>query len=125
MDRKLTMTKGDRILIVCIMLVAIGLIVPIFFMAPDSTVAVVQVRNEEQLRISLLKDGKYSVDGTLGKVHIEVKDGAVRVEQENSPHHYCSRQGFVDSPNTPIVCLPNETGVTIEGEQAGEDVQIQ
>ena len=125
MDRKLTMTKGDRILNVCIMLVAIGLIVPIFFMAPDSTVAVVQVRNEEQLRISLLKDGKYAVDGTLGKVHIEVKDGAVRVEQENSPHHYCSRQGFVDSPNTPIVCLPNETVITIEGEQAGEDVQIQ
>ncbi|WP_305153090.1 NusG domain II-containing protein, partial [uncultured Dubosiella sp.] len=83
------------------------------------------VRNEEQLRISLLKDGKYAVDGTLGKVHIEVKDGAVRVEQENSPHHYCSRQGFVDSPNTPIVCLPNETVITIEGEQAGEDVQIQ
>nr|WP_242745716.1 NusG domain II-containing protein [Allobaculum sp. Allo2] len=53
------------------------------------------------------------------------KNGKAAVTQENSPHHYCSRQGYVDSPAVPIVCLPNETIVTIEGSEAQEDTVIQ
>lgn len=119
------MNKADKILIVCWMAISLILIVPIFWFAPSSTEAVVQVKNQEVLRISLLKDANYTVAGTLGDVHIEVKDGQVRVSQENSPHHYCSQQGFIDSVNTPIVCLPNETVVRILGKESGEDVQIQ
>lgn len=119
------MRKADKILIVSIMIACLVLIIPIMQNGPVSKEAVVQVNNKEVLRFSLLENANYAVDGTLGKVSIEVKDGAVRVKQENSPHHYCSKQGFVDSVNTPIVCLPNETVVRIEGQEDGEDVQIQ
>ncbi|EOS60987.1 hypothetical protein C815_00713 [Firmicutes bacterium M10-2] len=125
MRNRYVMTKADRILIICVMMLSLAMIVLIVLFPSNASSAVVKVKNKEVLRINLAEDGQYEVDGTLGAVHIEVQDGAVRVDQENSPHHYCSKQGFVDSPNTPIVCLPNETVITIEGDQDGEDVQIQ
>ena len=55
-----------------------------------------------------------------------MKDGKVRVEKENSPYHYCSIQGYVSDPATPIICLPNEVVVQIEGGGEGAvDTQIQ
>lgn len=118
------MNRADKILILVIMVISAVLIIPILWYAPQGQNAVVQVKNEEVLRISLLEDGDYTVQGTLGEVHIEVRDGAVRVSQENSPHHYCSKQGFVSDANVPIVCLPNDTVITIEGDSE-EDVMIQ
>ena len=106
------------------MVIALGMIVPLLNHRPQANVASVQVKNKEVLRIDLHEDGEYEVQGELGPIHIEVKDGAVRVSQENSKHHYCSIQGFVSSPNQPIVCLPNETVITIEGDNDGQDVVI-
>lgn len=120
------MTKADKILIVCIMILSIGLIFPLLHNAPTSKVAVVQVANKEVLRIDLTQNKEYTVKGKLGPVHIQVKDGAVRVRQENSPHHTCSKQGYVSNANTPIVCLPNEMVVQIEdGQDSNEDTVIQ
>lgn len=120
------MTKADKILILCIMILSAVLIIPILNGAAGTSAAVVKVQNEEVLRIDLSEDGEYSVDGTLGAVNIEVKDGAVRVTQENSPNHLCSKQGFVSDANVPIVCLPNHTVITIESDEKGsEDVMIQ
>ena len=57
---------------------------------------------------------------------VEVNEGRVRVEKETSPYHYCSIQGYVSDPSTPIICLPNEVVVTIEGSEEGAvDTQIQ
>ena len=118
------MTKADKILIICVMIISLCLIVPLLKHEVLASVAIVQVKNKEVLRIDLSKDANYQVQGSLGPVHIEVKDGAIRVSQENSKHHYCSMQGFVSSVNEPIVCLPNDTVITIQGENPGEDVVI-
>ncbi len=118
------MNRWDKGLILFMMAACLLLLLPLAGYQPQADTASVQVKNEEVLRIPLGQDGTYSVEGTLGPVNIEVKDGRIRVNQENSPHHYCSRQGFVDSVNVPIVCLPNETVITIEGE-GEEDVLIQ
>lgn len=118
------LTKADRILIVILMLVSF---LSLFFLMQQTTQANkadVYVKEEKVLSIDLNKDGHYSVDGTNGKVEIEVKDHAIRVTQENSPHHLCSRQGFVSDSNVPIVCLPNETVIQIEGDTK-EDTVIQ
>jgi hypothetical protein len=126
LEKKLIFGKRDKILIVTIMACTILLLIPLFFNTPKSEVAIVSVGNEEVMRIDLSQDGEYVVQGTLGDVTISVKDGAVAVTQENSPHHYCSMQGYVSSSNVPIVCLPNETVVTIDSnEDNGEDALIQ
>lgn len=118
------MKKADKILIVCIMVVSLFLCIPLFFTKNTYTYASVYVKEKQVLRIDLSKDQSYVVNGKLGKVHIEVKQKKVRVSQENSPHHYCSKQGFVSDTNVPIVCLPNETVVKIEAE-ASQDTVIQ
>ena len=118
------MTKADKILILIVMVIALTMLIPLWNHQPQPQVASVQVQNEEVLRIDLNKDAQYEVEGTQGPIQIEVKEGAIRVRQENSKHHYCSIQGFVSSPNQPIVCLPNETVITIEGKTDAEDVVI-
>ena len=63
--------------------------------------------------IELDKDNYHTL---LGDMTIEIKDGKVRVSKEESPKNYCSKQGWVSSVATPIVCLPNAVVVTIIGE---------
>lgn len=118
------MKKADKILIVCIMVISIFLCVPLFMSKNESQYASVYVKEKQVLRIDLSKDKTYVVNGKLGKVHIEVKQKKVRVSQEKSPHHYCSKQGYVSDANVPIVCLPNETVVKIE-KQEKQDTVIQ
>lgn len=119
------MRKADKILIVCLMILSLVLIVPLLNYAPQSNQAVVSVEDKEVLRIDLNKDDTYSVKGKQGKVKIQVKDGKIRVSQENSAHHLCSKQGYVSDANTPIVCLPNATVVKIEKQTSQEDTVIQ
>ena len=113
------MTKADKILIACIMVLAVGLVFPLLGHAPQSNQAVVSVKNKEVLRINLNQNANYSVNGKLGK------DGKIRVRQENSPHHLCSKQGYVSDTNTPIVCLPNATVIKIEKQTSSQDTVIQ
>ena len=112
------MRKADKILIVCIMVLSIFLCVPLFFTKHVNSYASVYVKEKQVLRIDLSKDKSYVVNGKLGK------QKKVRVTQEKSLHHYCSKQGFVSDANVPIVCLPNETVVKIEKE-ASQDTVIQ
>lgn len=122
------MKRADKRCIVIIMAACILFYIPLWLSYGNSEgeAVVVQVRNEEVLRVSLWKDATYTVDGKLGEVVVEVKEGRVRVEKENSPYHYCSIQGYVSDPSTPIICLPNEVVVSIEGSEKGTvDTQIQ
>ncbi|MDM8157901.1 NusG domain II-containing protein [Amedibacillus dolichus] len=122
------MKRADKLCILVIMAACVLFYVPLWFAyeGTEANEVVVQVRNEEVLRVPLWEDGTYPVEGKLGEVLVEVNEGRVRVEKETSPYHYCSIQGYVSDPSTPIICLPNEVVVTIEGSEEGTvDTQIQ
>lgn len=122
------MKRADKLCILVIMATCVLFYVPLWFAyeGTEANEVVVQVRNEEVLRVPLWEDGTYPVKGKLGEVLVEVNEGRVRVEKETSPYHYCSIQGYVSDPSTPIICLPNEVVVTIEGSEEGAvDTQIQ
>lgn len=124
------MKKADGILIAVLMALCLGLLIPLMQHRQGGSHALVSVQGQEVMRLDLSKDGTYTANGTLGPVNIEVSGGSVRVTQENSPHHYCSLQGWTSSPNAPIVCLPNDTVVQIEkqpsdSEEEQEDTMIQ
>lgn len=119
------MNKADKILaciLIMISLLGYGWLAMIYqLQQEEGKEAVVYYKDEEILRVSLEQDHTYEVQGTNGVVMLEVKDGSVRVEKENSPYHYCSIQGWVSSSSEPIVCLPNDIVVLIE---SSEEVQV-
>ena len=66
----------------------------------------------------------WSVVGDNGLVEIETENGKVRVVKENSPLHICSKQGWVDSTYTPIVCLPNSVVIKIISQTSDLDAVV-
>ncbi len=48
------------------------------------------------------------------EVVVEIEDGKIRIEKEDSPHHYCKIQGWVGEAGMPIICAPNYFMVVIE-----------
>ena len=89
----------------------------------DVLYAIVTIEGRQKFKLDMNKDielvlkpEKYS--SLLGEMIIEIKDKKIRVKKEESPLHYCSMQGWVDSVAKPIVCLPNSVIVTIIGQSA-------
>ena len=81
---------------------------------------VVSINGEDKFKYLLSEDrtiglAKEDYNTLLGDMVIEIKDNKVRVSKEESPKNYCSKQGWISSVATPIVCLPNAVVVTIIG----------
>lgn len=76
--------------------------------------ALVYYENNLILKIDLNQNNEYDVKGYNGNIHIVVEDKKIKVEEENSPKHICSKQGFISSSNETIVCLPNKIVIKIE-----------
>lgn len=97
------MNKKDIILISIVLVISLILLL---FLKNDNNKAFVYYEDKLIKEIDLRVDKKYEVDGYNGKINIEVKNDKLRVVEETSPLHLCSKQGF--SNTTPIVCLPNK-----------------
>ena len=98
------MNKYDFIVITTALL--ISLLLFITFKSSNSNYAYVYYESKLIKTIDLNSNNEYEIDGYNGKVLIEVKNGKLRVKEENSPLHICSKQGFTNSGS--IVCLPNK-----------------
>ena len=82
---------------------------------------VMSVNGKEKFKYNINEDriielDKEKYETLLGDMTIEIKNSRVRVSKEESPKNYCSKQGWVSSVATPIVCLPNSVVVTIIGQ---------
>ena len=76
--------------------------------------AIVYYNNDIVLKIDMDKDDTYQVNGDNGIVIIEVLNNKIRVNEENSPKHICSKQGFINSSHESIICLPNKIVIEIK-----------
>lgn len=110
--------RWDKLLIGCILLLSLSLFLGTrhLVQAFDSkeAQAVFYYKDQEVQRINMSQRGFYTVQGDLGPVIIEIQEGKVRIAEEKSPLHYCSMQGWVNTTNTPIICLPNRVVVVVE-----------
>ena len=89
-------------------------LIPIFI----DTGAVAEVRQNGELLYTLPLDEATQVtvetaEGGLNSV--VVRNGSVCVSHATCPDKLCVKQGWVDSPGTPIVCLPHGLVVEIKG----------
>lgn len=111
------MNKSDIKLIVVITVISF-IVIFLFqlFKNNDSKEAVVYYQNKVVLKIDLTVKEKreYHVKGANGDILIVSEDGKVRVNEENSPLHLCSKQGWIKNSYESIVCLPNKVVIKIE-----------
>lgn len=111
------MNKSDVKLIIGIL--SITIIILFCFSKIDqkkAKMAVIYYQNEvvETIDLSKKEIKEYKVNGKNGPIIIEVNDGKIRVKEEKSPLHICSKQGYISKSTETIICLPNEIVIQIE-----------
>lgn len=110
------MNKQDKLLILVLLIVVIILLL-IFKLneKKDNLLAVVYYENNKVLTIDLSKDEDvYYVEGYNGNVKLIAGNGKIKVDEEESPLHLCSKQGYITKSYESIVCLPNKIVIKIE-----------
>lgn len=114
------MNKKDLILIFIIVLIASVFI--IFNSKKQANIAYVYHDNDLILTIDLSKDNTYTVNGDNGEVVIEVSNKKIRVNEENSPYHLCSKQGYISKQGESIICLPNKIIIQLPNKDIDTEV---
>lgn len=111
------MNKNDKKLVITVFIICVfAIILPFFFQKEGEKVALVYYQNQlvQTIPLSNKNTLEYQVMGEKGVVTIETKDGKIRVKEENSPLHLCSKQGYIHKSTETIVCLPNKIVIKIE-----------
>ena len=112
------MNKSDWKLVICLAVILIISFTLLFLFKSNDTPkkALVYYENELVLEVDLSLKGEheYHVSGFNGDVLIKTNNNKIKVEEENSPNHICSKQGYIDSSYEVLVCLPNKVVIKIE-----------
>ena len=113
------MNKSDFKLIIFLLIPTL-IVIFLLVLKKDNgpKIAVVYYENEEILTINLNNNLEkiYNVQGYNGNVKIVTKDGKIKVDEENSPKHICSKQGFISESYETIICLPNKIIIKIQAD---------
>ncbi len=109
--------KFDIILIISIICISSIFIIINKNNSKQGTNALVYYDNKLIKTIDLSVDKIYNVKGYNGNVKIIVKDNKIKVDKENSPHHLCSKQGYISKSYETIVCLPNKIVIEIDSKK--------
>ena len=114
------MNKSDIKLIIINLLIAITVLFVIAIIDKNnSKEALVYYDNNLVLTIDLNESEEkiYIVDGFNGEVKIIAGNGKIKVDEEESPLHLCSKQGFIEESYESIVCLPNKIVIKISSKK--------
>lgn len=110
------MNQNDIKLVLSVIIISLCIFVYIFITEENGAKdAVVYYDNEEVLKIDLTNKNErtYDVKGYNGNVKLYTKDGMIKVVEEKSPKHLCSKTGYISKSYESIVCLPNKVVVKI------------
>jgi len=114
------MKKNDFFLIIIIILISFVSYL-IFNSNKNGNFAYVYYDRKLIKTINLKIDNSYVVKGYNGDVEISVKDGKIKVINENSLNHLCSKLDYTNSFNNPIICLPNKIVIEIKSVNENEN----
>jgi hypothetical protein len=118
--RQLPLSRGDKALIVILLLLGVAGLFLIRSIVSPADVAVVETDGRPFCRLDLSVDTRRAIPGPLGETVIEVRDRRIRIAASPCPHKVCVRTGWIGRSGRMIVCLPNRVVVRIEGD-AGVD----
>lgn len=121
------MTKGDKILIIIIVImsfVSLGFIKNSATWYSDKYVSI-QIDGKEYKKIEFDKSiiGKtIPINSEFGYNLIEIGDERVRVIEADCPDELDVKQGYISLPGEIIVCLPNRLVIEIIGTKIDNDI---
>lgn len=120
------LTKGDKILIVLVIILALSSLAYIRKQAfsQDEKYVSIQVDGEEIKQILFDKqliDHEIPIESEFGYNLLELGDEKVRVTEASCPDQIDVKQGYISNVGETIVCLPNKLVIEIKGiEEDGE-----
>ncbi|NLL81500.1 MAG: NusG domain II-containing protein [Tissierellia bacterium] len=123
------MTKGDKLLIVFIVLISFSLMGYFKMQAfsDDDKYVSIQVNGEEIKRFifdSKLIGQTIPIETKYGYNLIEIGDEKVRVIEADCPDKIDVKQGYISNIGETIVCLPNRLIIEIKGIDSNMEVDI-
>jgi len=107
------MNYKDKLLIGIVFIIALVAIILLQLLNEDATKAEIYYDGVLVKEISLLENKTYEVMGANGVVIIVVENKKIKVKQEESPLHLCSKQGFISKKGESIICLPNKIVISL------------
>ncbi len=108
--------KGDIILIIFILLLAIGFIgMKVFSPKTSGSEVLVTIAGKPYATYPLKKDGIYKIPVGEHFNTIQISDAKVKVIDADCPDKLCVKQGKISFNGETIVCLPNKLVVEITG----------
>lgn len=111
-------TALDWLLLLILVAGTVGSI-PVAAGAGRGTVALVESNGRVVARLPLGENGRVEVQGTAGRVVVEVRENRVAVTAAECPAHVCVRTGWKGHAGDVIVCVPNRTVIRVAGPDEG------
>ena len=116
------LNKYDVLLVVFVLL---GALSGIFYSIKGSgkvNYAYVYYQNKEVLKINLKQNEDFFEYNLIfpivsSKYFDKAGEGKIRVIEENSPIHLCSKQGYIQNPHERIICLPNQVVIELSSDE--------
>lgn len=118
------MTRGDRIVVLCVAVLALAAW-PLAGMAAGGAGAVAVVTGPDRTyRVPLDASRTLEADGLESAVTIVVEDARVRVSKSGCRDRLCVERGAIHRAGDAIVCAPNGVTVRIEGRTDAPDALV-
>lgn len=108
------MKKNERIFVVLLLVISMCIwFFFAFFRKKSNYIQVVDQEGKIILKVKLIIDGDYLLQGKQGNAYLQVKEGKYRLHNVDCPDKRCEDIGWVNSSAyVPIICLPN--GLLVE-----------
>jgi len=121
------LTKGDKYLIIIIIIISL---ISIIYVERDATsynskYISIQVNGKEYKKITFnpkMVGKTIPIKTKYGYNLIEIGDEKVRVIEADCPDKLDVKQGYISKPGETIVCLPNRLIIEIKGENGENEI---
>ncbi|MFQ5444016.1 MAG: NusG domain II-containing protein [Nitrospinales bacterium] len=125
MEKKINLTRWDKILIAALLVVNGLLFLQMDFSASQGEWVVIESNQQEVQRLPLMTNQVVHVEGRLGHLEVEIRDGKARVTRSSCPNQVCVKSGAIQYADRLIACVPNRVVIRIEGRrQRGVDAVV-
>ncbi len=115
------MTRADKTLIICVLLVGIAMyfVLPLFNDTDShKTQAIIKQEGQIVKIITLVENesSSFKMQGKNGPFIVEVDSGRIRISESACPDKFCVKRGWISSPGESIICVPNEVVIYFDAQ---------